>query len=40
MPATVELSGDFSVPYRVSVPAKNAIYQEPISGLITTTLRL
>jgi hypothetical protein len=33
-------NGDFSVPYRVSVPAKNAIYQEPISFLFTTTLRL
>ncbi|MBL9187362.1 MAG: hypothetical protein JNK23_07795 [Opitutaceae bacterium] len=32
--------GDFSIPYRVSVPAKNAIYQEPISFLFTTTLRL
>jgi hypothetical protein len=32
--------GDFSIPYRVSVPAKNAIYQEPISALFTTTLKL
>jgi hypothetical protein len=32
--------GDFSLPYRVSVPAKNAIYQEPISALFTATLRL
>ena len=32
--------GDFSIPYRVSVPAKNAIYQEPISAVFTTTLRL
>ncbi len=32
--------GDFSIPYRVSVPAKNAIYQEPISALFTVTLKL
>ncbi len=32
--------GDFSIPYRTSVPSKIALYQEPISAIFTTTLRL
>lgn len=32
--------GDFSLPYRVGVPAKNAVYQEPISFIFTTSLKL
>ena len=33
-------SSDFSILYRVGVAAKNAVYQEPISFLFTTTLNL
>jgi len=33
-------NGDFSIPYRESVATKNAVYQEPISVLFTTTLKL
>ncbi len=33
-------NGDFSQPNRISVPAKNAIYQQPISAIFTMRLAL
>lgn len=33
-------NGDLSVPYRESIPDKNAVYQQPISAIFTTTLKL
>lgn len=33
-------NGDLSLRYRESAPSKNAIYQQPISAIFTTTLKL
>lgn len=32
-------NGDFALPYRVGVATKNAVYQEPIGAILTTTLK-